>query len=398
MRACLLVPPPCHRRRLLTVVALVLWLVAPASSVSVARQAAPDRPATEHAILITLDGVRTEEIFGGLDLEVLRSLTEGGEVEASPLYRQYWAPTREQRRAKLMPFFWNTWMASHGSIAGDRTRGSRVTLANRHRFSYPGYSEILTGAPHDKEIDSNDQRRNPYPTVLEFLKRALGPERGGVAVFASWETFNWIVEHEEGALTVNAGYEAFEHLDPAVQTLSARQFETRTPWDSVRHDMYTFRLAMAHLATARPRVLYLALGETDDWAHDRRYDRTLQSLAQTDRYFAELWRWLQADPAYRDNTAILVTVDHGRGHTPDDWHRHGEDVAGAEQTWLAAVGPAWPRRGVWADAPDVTTSQIAATLANAVGQDYRAAQPGAAAPISDLWAAESPTRPPDEKR
>lgn len=370
--------------RHLTRLASTLWLAVLGSMVFAAGQAAPARPAANHAILITLDGARIEEIFGGLDLAVLRSVTEGP-VERSPVYRRYWAPTREQRRAKLMPFFWGTWMTSYGSIAGDRTRGSRVTLANGHRFSYPGYSEILTGAPHDEVIDSNDQRRNPYPTVLEFLKRALGLERGGVAVFASWETFNWIVEHEEGALTVNAGYEAFAHPDPAVRALSARQFEARTPWDSVRHDMYTFRLAMAHLESARPRVLHLALGETDDWAHDRRYDRTLQALAQTDRYLAELWRWLQADPAYRDSTAILMTVDHGRGHTPDDWHRHGGDVAGAEQTWLAAIGPAWPRRGAWAEAPEVTTSQVAATLAKAVGQDYLAAAPDAGPPIEYLW-------------
>ncbi|HEX6211530.1 MAG TPA: hypothetical protein VF136_12180 [Methylomirabilota bacterium] len=373
-------------RRHLSVIAIALVLLLPASPGGVAAglQEPPGRVA-ERAILITLDGARTEEIFGGLDLEVLRSVTKEGPVEETPTYRRYWAPTREERRAKLMPFFWGTWMAADGSIAGDRTLGSRVTLANGHRFSYPGYSEILTGTPRDAIIDSNDQRRNPYPTVLEFLKRALGLERDGVAVFASWETFNWIVEHEEGALTVNAGYESFDHPDPQVRTLSARQFETRTPWDNVRHDMYTFRLAMAHLAAARPRVLHLALGETDDWAHGQRYDRTLQALEQTDAYLEELWRWLQADPDYRDNTAILVTVDHGRGHTPADWHRHGADVAGAEETWLAAVGPAWPRRGAWTDAPEVTTSQVAATLARAMGQAYRAAAPEAGAAVDYLW-------------
>ena len=92
-------------------------------------------------------------------------------------------------------------------------------------------------------------------------------------------------------------------------------------------------------------MLYLALGETDDWAHGERYDRVLQTLERTDAWFKELWTWLQADPQYRDNTAILITVDHGRGRTPQDWGKHGDKVDGAQETWLAAIGPDWPRRG-----------------------------------------------------
>ena len=84
-------------------------------------------------------------------------------------------------------------MTEHGSIAGNRARGSAVRVTNRHRFSYPGYAEILVGEAHDDVIDSNDKRRNPYPTVLEFLKGKLGLDKRQVAAFASWDTFDWIV-------------------------------------------------------------------------------------------------------------------------------------------------------------------------------------------------------------
>ncbi|HEX7087000.1 MAG TPA: alkaline phosphatase family protein [Vicinamibacterales bacterium] len=346
----------------------------------VAAQAQPAR----NVILITLDGARTQEIFGGLDLEVLRStLREGETPESTSVYREYWAPTPEERRSKLMPFFWGELMARHGSILGNRAKGSRFGVTNPHRFSYPGYAEILTGAARPA-VDSNDPRRNPHTTVLEVLRRELRLPADRVAVFGSWRIFNWIAEHEEGAIVVNAGYEAMEGPAPIPQ-LSAAQFETLTPWDSVRHDYYTFRLAMAHLAARRPRVLYLALGETDDWAHNRRYDRTLQALALNDRYLRELWTWLQSDPEYRDNTAILITVDHGRGRTPSDWHGHGRDVDGAEETWLAAIGPDWPRRGEWADASDAWASQVAATLSRAAGVDLRAHIPDAGEPILALW-------------
>ena len=365
------------RHCLLVLIALAT-LGAPAPSA----QAPPPR----NVILITLDGARTQEIFGGLDLDVLRAgLKKDETVEQTRAYQQYWADTPEGRRARVMPFFWNEWMTAEGSIAGNRSRGSRFGIRNTKRFSYPGYAEILTGEPHDAVIDSNDNKRYAFPTVLEILQRRLGLGREQVAAFGSWETFRWITASKADAFLVNAGYQAFSSSDADASRWSREQFEAHSPWDSVRHDMFTFRLALAHLKTARPRVLYLALGETDDWAHGERYDRVLQTLGLTDAWFKELWTWLQNDPQYRGNTSILITVDHGRGRTAADWGRHGEKIDGAQETWLAAIGPDWPRRGEWTDAPDAYADQVAATLAKTMGVDLRADVPSAGAPLDYLW-------------
>lgn len=360
------------------------FILAPLLLVTLAVPSAQTSP--RNIILITLDGARHQEIFTGLDPEIVRAtLKEGQTLEQSPLYVRYWAPTPEQRRETLMPFFWTEWMAQAGSIAGNAARGSRVSLTNTHRFSYPGYAEILTGEARDAVIDSNDNRRYGFPTLLDVLQRRLELPPTGVAAFGSWETFNWIVSNREDAFTANAGYEAYESADPLVQLLSRAQFEAQTGWDTVRNDMYTFRLALSHLQTHRPRVLYLALGETDDWAHGGRYDRVLQTLERTDAWFRELWTWLQSDGQYRDNTAILITVDHGRGRSAIDWGRHGKDVDGAEETWAAFIGPDWPRRGEWSEGPELRASQFAATLAKVVGVDFRQEVPGAGAPIAELW-------------
>lgn len=333
-------------------------------------------------ILVTLDGARIEEVFGGLDTRIVESqLKNGQRLQDQPIYKRYWAPTAEARREKLLPFFWTTLMRAHGSVAGNPAHGSRVHVTNRHWFSYPGYSEILVGRAHDEVIKSNDPTRNPNQTVLEFLRSSLGLSRDQVAVFASWDVFNAIVEHEPGSLTVNTGYQAFESPTAEIRRDSARQFETPTPWDSVRHDAYTFRFAMDHLARKRPRVLYLALGETDDWAHDGRYDRVLDAYSRTDRYLKELWAWLQLQPDYRDRTSILITTDHGRGRTPDDWRDHGEKVAAAGETWMAFVSPSWSRRGEWRDHAPITASQAASTLITWMGADWKRFA-GAAAPVT----------------
>ncbi|MEZ5419150.1 MAG: hypothetical protein R2708_17685 [Vicinamibacterales bacterium] len=342
---------------------------------------APD-PAASRVVLVTLDGTRWQDLFGGVDLDILRSTSGETPVEQTETYRRFWAATPEARRAKVMPFLWSRLAAQEGFLAGNRRAGSRMQVANTMRFSYPGYSELLTGAPHDEVITSNDNRRYGFLTVLEWLRRDLGLPTSGVAAFGSWETFNYIAEREEGAITINAGFEDFEHPDPEIRTLTALQHLTPNGFHGARHDVYTFRFGLAHLQTSRPRVLYLAFDETDDWAHLKRYDLVLDTLHRTDRQLEQLWTWLQADAEYRGRTTLVLTVDHGRGRTPADWTEHGASVDGAEETWLGCFGAGVTARGESAVAGPLETRQVAATIAALAGRDFRAAVPEAAAPIA----------------
>ena len=338
------------------------------------------RGAGDNVILITLDGARTEEIFGGLQLDILRSTLRNGQtVEESPAYRQFWAETPKARREKLMPFFWRTLMAERGSIAGNPSLGSAVRLNNHHRFSYPGYAEILLGEPHDDVINSNAPMRNPYTTVLEEMHDRLNLESKQVATVGSWAHFNAIAEHTEGKTFVNAGQEPLS--GPEHQLLNTLQTETSIPWDEMRHDAFTFQVAMAVLTTNRPRVLYLALGETDDWAHDGRYDRVLEAYARSDRYLAQLWNWLESQPEYKGRTHVLITTDHGRGRGAQDWRDHGATIEGAQDVWMAFASPRMARRGEWQSHEPLSTSQIAATLAGWMNLDWNQMRPSAGRPI-----------------
>ncbi len=359
------------------------WIAAAVLAVAVELAAQPiGRPAGHAVVLVTLDGARWQEVFGGLDLEVLQSASGKTPAAQTPTYAKYWAETATARREKLLPFLWTVLARQHGFVAGNRAVGSQVNVTNRHRFSYPGYNELLTGAAHDDVVTSNDNRRYPFLTVLEWLRPALGVDREQVAAFGSWETFNWIAESREGAIAINAGFEAYAADDPDVRQLSALQFDTPTPWSGARHDVYTHRFAMAHLSRFRPRALYLAFDETDDWAHDGRYDLTLDALHRTDARLGQLWAWLQADPDYRDRTTLVVTVDHGRGRTIKDWTSHGADVAGAEEMWLGCFGPRVKARAELRDHPPIEQRQVAATVAEAVDRDFRSAVAAAAPAIA----------------
>ena len=335
----------------------------------------------ENVVLVTLDGARWQDMFGGIDLDILRSVSGETPVEQTDTYKRFWAPTPAERRAKVMPFLWNSLVAKEGFIAGNRALGSKVEVANTLKFSYPGYSEMLTGAPHDDVVTSNDNNRYGFLTVLEWLRKDMQLPRTGVAVFGSWETFNFIAEREEGAITINAGYENFDHPDPEMRTLSTLQHLTPNGFHGARHDIYTYRFARAHLQTARPRVLYMAFDETDDRAHAKRYDLVLDALHRTDTQLEQLWSWLQSDPHYRGKTTLILTVDHGRGRTPVDWIDHGVKVDGAHETWLGCFGPTVAARGELKDGVTLYQRQVASTVAGLLGRNFATAVPGAAAAI-----------------
>ncbi|CAN5561374.1 hypothetical protein BH10ACI2_BH10ACI2_01180 [soil metagenome] len=339
---------------------------------------------TENVIIITLDGARTQEIFSGLDREVFRSADKN--FEKSEAYKRFWAETPAQRREKLMPFFWGTLVKSQGSIAGNRELKSSVLTTNKMFFSYPGYSEILTGQAHDDVIHSNGFGQNPYPSVLDFLQSKLKLGANQVVDFSSWDVMNRIATNKPGAFLVNAGYEPYESANKEIADISRTQFQTLSPWPSVRHDYYTFKLALAHMKAYHPRVIHIGLGETDDWAHDKNYERVVDALNLTDGFFAELWSFLQSDAKYRGKTSIIITTDHGRGNTIKDWNDHGEDVPEAQNIWMAFVSPEVSLRGEWQNSETLYQNQVAATLCRFLKLDYSEQNPNAGKPVGKLFA------------
>lgn len=326
-------------------------------------------------VLVTIDGLRWQEVFNGAD-EAYFKRDEKGAID--PASARYAAAKPEARRAALMPFLWNV-VAAKGQIFGDPSHGSVSRVTNGLWFSYPGYNELLAGAA-DPRIDSNGKIPNPNITVLEWLNGRPGFE-GKVAAFGSWDVLPWILNTTRSGLPVGFGFK------PVPAPSTPRQHEINRLADDLPHywDYGTFdapflQAALDCLETQNPRVLYLLLGEGDEWAHEGRYDRYLEATMRADRFIERLWTMLQSRPGYRGNTTLLVTTDHGRGATVKDWSDHGRNVPAAENTWIAAIGPDVPASGVRRNV-SVTASQIAATVAAVVGQDFRAASPKAAPPL-----------------
>lgn len=334
---------------------------------------------TENVVLVTFDGLRWQELFGGCD-ETLLNRNEGGGVRNVPgLKARFWRDTPEERREVLFPFFWKI-IAAQGQVFGNPACNCRARVTNGRSFSYPGYNEILTGYA-DEQIDSNAKKPNRNTTVLEWLHGRPG-FAGRIAACCSWDVFPFIINAERSRIPVNAGWISFD-VGPDPQRLAALNDAVRDSmhvWENVRDDGLTFHGAVEYLKAKKPRVLYVAFGETDDWAHEGRYDLVLDAARRTDSFIHRLWTMLQTMPEYAGKTSLLLTTDHGRGETRIEWKNHGKDTPGSDQMWIAVMGPDTPPEGCRHDL-DVTQSQVAATLAALLGEDYHAAVPRSGAPL-----------------
>ncbi len=288
-------------------------------------QAAPAR----NIILFTSDGLRWQDVFHGID-PLLMGEKEAHMDQARRLRDMFWRESPDQRREALMPELWRM-IAPHASLS------SEVAVTNAFRVSYPGYSEIMTGRTQDEAIRGNSPKQNPVETFLEFLRRRWSLKREQVAVFGSWNAFQWMSERTPGTIAINAGYAPIAGT-PRLDELNRMQRQLMTEDDEARHDWITVEMAAEYMRAFKPRVLYVALNETDEWAHHKRYDRYLEMAHYIDKCLARFWALAQSIPEYRGSTALVATADHGRGATLDDWTSHGAQVVGADRIWLAVAG------------------------------------------------------------
>jgi hypothetical protein len=334
---------------------------------------------TENLILLTVDGLRWQEVFGGADARLLNK-EEGDVRDIDETKARYWRESPEERREALMPFFWKT-LAGRGQVFGNPERRSIAKVTNDKYFSYPGYSEILCGYA-DPRIESNDKRDNPNINVLEWL-HGKDAFRDRIAVFASWDVFPYILSVRRTGLYVNAGWTDLDKLSNETEGRLLNGLARDLPhyWSGVRYDAFTMHAAEDYLQTYQPRVLYVSVGETDDWCHEGRYDLYLDAAWRTDQFMARLWKFVEESPYYRGKTSLIVTTDHGRGEGRQRWKDHGIDYPESDLIWIAALGPDIPALGERSDI-SVTQSQVAATVADLLGEDFAASDPRIAPPMN----------------
>jgi len=352
------------KRKISLTVTIVLCLLLAFNQVSIAQQV------SENLIIVTLDGMRWQEVFKGADKEILANKKFTKDSLGS--FNQYWREDANTRREILFPFIWKE-IAKKGQIIGNRALGNYFNNANPYKFSYPGYNEIFTGYP-DTAVNSNDKILNKNVNVLEFLNQQK-EFKNKIAAFTTWDVFPFILNTRRSGVYVNTNYDTLSNTIPGSDLINEMTRLSPRPI-GVRPDVLTYFAAKTYLKSTLPRVLYIAFDETDDYAHAGNYNQYLISAKAQDNFLADIWNWIQNHPIYKDKTTLIVTCDHGRGDkNKENWQSHGEKIQEAGEIWMAAIGPNIAALGERKDSIQLYQKQLAATFAKILGFTFTANHP-----------------------
>lgn len=337
----------------------------------------------KNVIVVTTDGFRWQELFGGMDSAIANN-PAFNQGEKEQIYAAYWDEDEATRRKKLFPFIWGEFV-SKGQLYGNRKYRNFVNITNPYSFSYPGYNELFTGFA-DSAINTNQYPDNPNLNVFEFINRQPG-YRGRVAAFGSWEAYRRILRKKQSGFPVIAAFDTIDWKNTSYteQVINRMKQQSYKPeGEEGCMDVFTHFQAMEYLRTHQPRLLYIALLETDEWAHRKMYKNYLDAAHQLDSWLQELWQFVQQSPVYKNNTAILITTDHGRGDINKlQWTGHG-GIKGADEIWLGIIGPGISAKGEVKTPVQLYQKQVAQTIASLLNLQFVANHPVAEA-ISEIW-------------
>jgi len=183
---------------------------------------------TRNVILVTVDGLRIQELFAGMDAIVSRNPKRSGIYDLERRAGDTGAirPRSAARRSCLI------------SGGGWRRRGSSWATSGREQRapekSTPVLRPRLCGDPDGAIPDRCRQQRcaalSP-PTVLEFVRRELGLGKRQVATFGSWEGFATLSRARRGRFHQRRLQRVPPEIaTPRMASLNELQFEIMGAW------------------------------------------------------------------------------------------------------------------------------------------------------------------------
>jgi arylsulfatase A-like enzyme len=143
--------------------------------------------------------------------------------------------------------------------------------------------------------------------------------------------------------------------------------------------VYVARRLMRQLS---PSLLWITMHDIDI-AHAGAFSLYIDGIRRTDRLCLEMWKAIQSEPEYANNTTLFILPDFGRDSDDDSGgngfqhHRTGDALS--RTTWMMALGPGI-REGVVYDRP-MQSTDLVPTLGSLLGFSAAQAQ---GQPIAEL--------------
>jgi hypothetical protein len=282
------------------------------------------RPLT--VVLLAVDGVRWQEVFFGIDPALAGA--------ARP------RPGERERAEALLPNLYAL-AEDGGALLGAPDSGTGVFASGPELVSLPGYTEMLSGRRVHGCRD-NACGAAARPTFVDEVAGSSGVRSADVAVVTSWPDIGRVAAERPDRIAMSTGRnggptrELFRR-DPVAAAL-VDEASGNAPEPGVgdfRPDRHTARIALRYLETARPRFLFISLGEPDEYAHRGDYAGYLRALRHADLVIGQISSVLDERARGGSRTLLFVTADHGRA---SDFKNHGHEHPESARVWLLAWG------------------------------------------------------------
>ncbi len=271
----------------------------------------PHRAPARCVVVVTLDGVRWQDIFD------------------------------DPRRVPNLRWL----MSAEGAALGAPGRGARISASGPSFVSLPGYLELMTGRS-DSGCKNNDCASTLVPTVADEIVES---GRGDVAVFSSWSGIDRAASAAAETVAVSAGRYGGrgralleQDFSVAAKLRAGEHAPSELDGDDFRPDAATGELALAYLAAHRTGFTFVGLGETDEYAHLHDVPGYVAALRRDDAIIGRIAELVLDRNAHGVPTTLIVTTDHGRAH---DFADHGREHPESARIWLVAAGAGIEARG-----------------------------------------------------
>ncbi|MES2590100.1 MAG: sulfatase [Bacteroidota bacterium] len=189
----------------------------------------------------------------------------------------------------------------------------------------PGHTAITTGV---YQSITNDGKELPkQPSFLQYYLKTTGTDKSDCWVISS-----------KGKLQVLAN------------TKNKKWRDTFQPsaWCGLNGngkdyvgDPETWKKIEEVFKCGAPKLTLINLLEVDVNGHQNEWEGYKKGIQNCDEYVYKFWNMIQANPKMKDQTALLVTNDHGRhldGHK-NGFVNHGDKCMGCRHISLLAMGP-----------------------------------------------------------
>ena len=305
--------------------------------------------ASRTVVLVAIDGVRWQDVFGGVD---------------SRLAAKKRLPLEERiDAAHLVPNL-HRLMTTDGAAIGAPASPKAMRASGPNYVSLPGYMEMLTGR-RVTGCTNNRCGDVRHRTVADDVA-----DRGGLAaVVASWPGILHAASAFRGRVAMSIGRTGGENLSEFKSDfdMAALLPEAAPPPHAerdFRSDASTGTIACSYLESHRPTFLFVGLGETDTYAHQGNYRGYLHALHQADAIVGRLAEEVAALTANGHPSTLMVTTDHGRSYA---FATHGGGNPESARVWLVATGAGIQARGSTPSAVSRHLSDVGQTLRRMLG-------------------------------